>query len=267
MGSALMTITGYQNLRTGLIFTQQGGYAWLGGRETLGTGNPPDEALEMQRGDTPTLRLRVFDPQNDNEAALLPAGTILTAALKAWNGHNGDPLAQIADDQWDKPASLTDNLQLDLQGDPGGFYTGVLDLGSVALSALLPAGAGSVYCHLQIQTEDASHVIQSSQWIPVIIRSDVVRAGDAPPTISSQPSPSAPLYCKDITSLTGGGATALDGIATAGKTKLLATIYVDAELQDWRLFDGTTAEDAVNGIVRPDDYNASTNAQIWKRVR
>ena len=84
---------------------------------------------------------------------------------------------------------------------------------------------------------------------------------------TSQPSPSAVLYYKDITALTGGGTTALDGIPTVGKSKLLIEIYVSDELQTWRLFSGTTAEDAPNGIVRPDDYNASTNAQIWQRLR
>lgn len=261
-----MTLTAYLNQRTGFVFAKQGGYAWLGGREALGSGNPPDDAIEWQRGDTPTIRLRVFDPQDGDEAALLPAGAVLTAALKAWNDHNGDPLAQIADDEWDKPASLSDNVQADLQDDPGGFYTATLDLGGASLSALLPAGTGFLYCHLQIQTTiDA--VIQSSQWIPVIIRSDVVRAGDAPPVYASQPNPSPPLYYKSITALTGGGTTALDGIATAGKSALLAVVYVNDELQDWRLFNGTTAEDAASGIVRPDDYNATTNAQIWKRVR
>ena len=102
--------------------------------------------------------------------------------------------------------------------------------------------------------------------MPVLILSDVVRPGDGAVAITSQPSPSARLYYKDITALTGGGVTALDGISTIGKTLLLVDLYVADEMQTWRLFAGTTAEDSASGIVRPDDYNASTNAQIWKRV-
>ncbi len=261
-----MILTAYLNLRTGQLTNSQGGYGPFGDVESS-LGTPPPGALRLQRGDKPTLRLRVFDPWEDNEAVLLPSGTTISAALKKWDDHNNvDPLAQITDDTWDKPASLTDNVASDLTDDPGGFYLGTLDLSGDDLSALLPAGTSSVYCHLQIQTITDS-VPQSSQWVPVLILSDVVRPTDGAVAISSQPSPSPVLYYKDITALTGGGTTALDGIPTVEKTLMLAQIYVADELQDWRLFAGTTAEDSANGIVRPDDYNASTNAQIWKRVR
>lgn len=259
-----MTLTGYLNSRTGQILTSQGGYGLLGGRE-ITAGAPPADALILQLSDTPTLRLRVFDPWADDEAVLLDAGTVLTASLKPWNDHVGDPLATIADDAWDKPASLTDNAQTDLTDDPGGFYVGTLSLAGDDLIALLPAGTDSLYCHLQIQTT-LSGIVQSSQWIPVLVQSDVVRSTDGTVVTSTQPAPSAPLYYKAITSLTGGGTTALDGIPTVGKTSVLVILYVSDELQTWRLFSGTTAEDAANGIVRPDDYNASTNAQIWKRI-
>jgi len=77
----------------------------------------------------------------------------------------------------------------------------------------------------------------------------------------------AALWYPGITGLTGGGATKLDGITTAGKASLLATLYLASELQDWLLFTGTDAEDSAAGIVRPDDYAATTNEQVWKRVR
>ena len=261
-----MTLTGYLNIRNGQILTSQGGYGLLGGRETS-LGIPPFEALQLHLGDTPTLRLRPFDPWDDDSAALLASDTTLIATLKAWNTHNGDPLARIADDDWDKPASTSDNVQDDLTDSPGGFYTATLDLSGDDLTALLPAGTEQIYGHLQIQTTTAAGVIQSSQWLPVLILSDVVRTGETNPALTSQPSMSPMLYGKAITALTGGGATALDGISTVGKSALLIEIYVADELQTWRLFTGTTAEDAASGIVRPDDYNASTNAQIWKRLR
>ena len=260
-----MTITAYLNLRTGTALTSQGGYGLLGGRE-ISAGMPPSEALQLPLGDTPTLRLRAFDPWDDDSVSLLAADTQLVATLKAWNDHNGDALARIANDGWDKPATITDNAQDDLADSPGGFYTGTLDLSGDDLVALMPAGTDRVYCHLQIETLTASGVRQSSQWIPVLILSDVCRGTDTAPVTSAQPTPSAPLYYKAITALTGGGTTALDGIPTVGKTSILVLLYVSDELQTWRLFSGTTAEDAASGIVRPDDYNASTNAQIWKRI-
>lgn len=261
-----MILTAYLNLRTGALLTSQGGYSQLGGRE-ITPGVPPSEALRLPLSDTPTLRLRIFDPWDDDSTALLDAGTTLVATLKAWNDHNGDALAQIADDDWDKPATTSDNVQDDLADSPGGFYLGTLALNGDDLVALLPAGTGTSYCHLQIQTTTSGGVVQSSQWVPVLIESDVCRATDTAPVITAQPSASACLYYKGITALTGGGAAALDGIATVGKSALLVEIYVADELQTWRLFAGTNAEDAASGLVRPDDYNASTNAQVWKRLR
>jgi len=85
-----------------------------------------------------------------------------------------------------------------------------------------------------------------------------------PPTPA--PVPTSPLYIKEITSLTGGGATALDGIATVGRPGLLVMCYVSGEMQTWRLFTGTDAENPSAGIVRPDDYHATSNPQVWKRL-
>lgn len=69
-----------------------------------------------------------------------------------------------------------------------------------------------------------------------------------------------------FTALTGGGATSLDGEATAGGAQPTgATILttVNAFPQVWKLTSGTDAEDGLT-VIRPDDYNASTNARIWK---
>jgi hypothetical protein len=256
-----VTITGYLNLRTGQILNAQGGYSLLGGRE-LTAGAPPAEALLLPLSDTPTLRLRVFDPWETNEAVILESGTVLTAALKPWNNHNGDPLAAITDDDWDKPATLTDNTQTDLTDDPGGFYTGTLSLAGDDLAALLPAGTDSLYCHLQIQTSLAG-VVQSSQWIPVLIQSDVVRTTDGTVVTSSQPVPSGRLYYKNISSLIGGGSTALNGIPTVGKSKLLVDFVLSNVIKTAYLVAGTATQDLDNGVVLPLDYNASTNAQYW----
>ncbi len=75
-----------------------------------------------------------------------------------------------------------------------------------------------------------------------------------------------------ITSLTGGGATALDGQQTGttsdpalptGYTFLLSFGRVG---QLWQLIAATDSEDVLNGVVRPDDYNATTNARIWVQL-
>lgn len=69
--------------------------------------------------------------------------------------------------------------------------------------------------------------------------------------------------------LTGGAAGALDAIVTlngAVASGQLALCVVSSVLSVWRFAAGTTAEDSAAGIVRPDDYNASTNAFIWTQI-
>lgn len=73
----------------------------------------------------------------------------------------------------------------------------------------------------------------------------------------------------DITGLTGGGATNLDGQATAGGVEdpgHTVLLNISSVAQIWQLQAGTDAEDVAGGVVRPDDYNASTNAVIWRRL-
>ena len=69
-----------------------------------------------------------------------------------------------------------------------------------------------------------------------------------------------------ITSLTGSGAAALDGLATINGAMPTGAIYqlaINNFPQVWQLQAGTAAEDGLT-VVRPDDYNASTNARIWQ---
>ncbi len=69
-----------------------------------------------------------------------------------------------------------------------------------------------------------------------------------------------------ITGLTGGGSTKLDGVATAAKTAgYIIVLVVSGSAQIWQLQAGTDAEDGAY-VVRPDDYNAGTNAKIWVRL-
>jgi len=68
----------------------------------------------------------------------------------------------------------------------------------------------------------------------------------------------------DITALTGGGSTALDGIDdTDLPARSRVQIFVADELQDWLLQTSSAAEDSAAGIVRPDTFTT----KVWFRVR
>lgn len=72
-----------------------------------------------------------------------------------------------------------------------------------------------------------------------------------------------------IIALTGGTSTCLDGLATANGAQPAYTIVMIAfgsprASQIWQLVPGTDA--ATDGIIRPADYNVSTNPQVWKQI-
>lgn len=70
----------------------------------------------------------------------------------------------------------------------------------------------------------------------------------------------------EITARTGGTATALDAIVTTNLSIPFAVlINIGGSGEVWQLAAGTDAEDGTF-TVRPDDYHASTNARVWKRI-
>lgn len=63
-----------------------------------------------------------------------------------------------------------------------------------------------------------------------------------------------------------GGSGYLNGVSTVSETAgVIVKFFVSSEPQEWLLFAGTTASDGVS-YQRPTDYNASTNAKVWKRI-
>jgi len=127
---------------------------------------------------------------------------------------------------------------------------------------------------LHVRKTSAAGVTETIALLPVQVRPGVLTAAPADNDGISYTSEAAFLAGAvhprtAITSLTGGGATALDGIVTAalvlptGYTVLLSYGRVG---QTWQLVAGTDAEDVPNGIVRPDDYDATSNARVWVQL-
>lgn len=70
-------------------------------------------------------------------------------------------------------------------------------------------------------------------------------------------------------SLVGGTPDSLDGESTVRVTPEFSQIrfvVADGTTTIWQLNYGTDAENIPGGVVRPDDYNALTNAKVWKRL-
>ena len=69
----------------------------------------------------------------------------------------------------------------------------------------------------------------------------------------------------DITGLTGGGATNLDGIPTTGlATGTMVTVYDGAETLIYRLTAWTVEVETPPTIIQPDDFADPGNAKVWK---
>lgn len=90
-----------------------------------------------------------------------------------------------------------------------------------------------------------------------------------PPVANSTnlPDTSAPLFLSTISAYTGGGSAALDGInaASIAVPFIVEFIHPTDRAVRFLLRAGT---DAVNSpyIIRPADYNGSTNAKVFERI-
>lgn len=106
---------------------------------------------------------------------------------------------------------------------------------------------------------------------PTPTESHVENFMDSADQITAQGALKVPGIRLDITALTGGTSTDLDSILSAGvavDTLLILGVSLGPNVphQMWVLKAGTNAEDPANGVVRPDDYAASTNEKVWKAL-
>lgn len=135
------------------------------------------------------------------------------------------------------------------------------------------AGAETVQRTLELQVTDSGGNEYTYVQVPVTIRHQVIDDAALEPTtldtaISETDAYNAFVQNRaTVTGLTGGGATNLDGIATAdgaATTGWLAAVKTsDTTLSIYRLVSGTDAE-ASPTVIRPDDYATTTNERVWK---
>lgn len=144
--------------------------------------------------------------------------------------------------------------------------SGTLDLRTAGIEALLN-GAQARVVSLEIEGTPASGTPQKLLKQDVLLTRPVIeRASVAIPDSTS--------FVQDVPFdlLTSGIAGALDSLATTNLAtgqwiaKVVRDISGTWSASEWLLIAGTNAENEAAGYVRPDDYNASTNAKVWVRV-
>ena len=147
---------------------------------------------------------------------------------------------------------------------PAKGLSGTIDFNTMGVRDLISAGENA---NLTMEVEVTSTGSSTQTYTQAAsISPDII-------TAATQPTPPVTTYNAGfmrvetgITGLTGGGATNLDGLITANgtyPTGIVVFLVISGVPQIWQLTSGTTAEDAANGVVRPDDYATTSNEKIW----
>ncbi len=207
-------------------------------------------SLYLTRGDALDLEIQFVQ----NNVVVDPTPDSLFFCVKPAGVHDGDPLVLATD--FVKSGSGTT-----------AYWTCQPNLATTPLDAALGLGGGTDVSSLTATAEIGfitSGRQTTTRALRCVIENDLFRGSESTP--NAYPTGTTLTFYRTITALTGG-ANALDGIPTSGLgVGVLVQILVGGLLQTWQLQAGTTAEDVGAGVVRPDDYAASTNEKVWVRL-
>lgn len=197
----------------------------------------------------------------------LAGGTVITVGIKE-DGKYSDGTILATNSTWTNDATAK-------------TYTGTLNLNTTAINTALErvdSNASDDIASLSCGFEVTFQIGGSGSWrssiLPVdfTLYHDIISGSEGTPTNAAEPTQyllkSAGIeYLPTVTSKTGGTSADLDYIATVGVTvgKMVAFRDLDSAsiLRIYELASGTDAESSPD-VIRPDDYNASTNAKVWK---
>ena len=146
-------------------------------------------------------------------------------------------------------------------------YSFALSLNTTEINTAFAAEPASVPAMIEIEWVVGAYRT-SSNTLSVDLQNDVNRGDEGVPT-SGTPAYPPPgnliVWRPDITGRTGGTGN-LDGEVSA--TMSLGELYalkLAGQIQFWQLLAGTDAADGTT-IIHPTDYDAGTNARVWKLV-
>jgi hypothetical protein len=207
-------------------------------------------SLYLTRGDALDLEIQFVQ----NNVVVDPTPDSLFFCVKPAGVHDGDPLVLATD--FVKSGSGTT-----------AYWTCQPNLATTPLDAALGLGGGTDVSSLTATAEIGfitSGRQTTTRALRCVIENDLFRGSESTP--NAYPTGTTLTFYRTITALTGG-TDALDGIPTSGLgVGVLVQILIGGLLQTWQLQAGTTAEDVGAGVVRPDDYAASTNEKVWVRL-
>ena len=172
-------------------------------------------------------------------------------------------------------ASKTANFSV-VAGDDGTYFPVNAASGDVLVT--LPA-ANSVPVGFSVIIQKTDAALTEVSTSPATL--DLARSGQSLQVVSDGTSWVVPwayvpvnttpavLTYSTLTGLTGGGASNLDGVVTAGGAVATDTLAAVTRMVNnratfrlWQLVDGTDSETTT--VIRPDDYDVGTNPRVWK---
>jgi hypothetical protein len=197
----------------------------------------------------------------------LPGGTVIQLAIKASGEFSDGPvLASTSTFSYDAGTKT---------------YSGALNLNTEQINTELERGndddeddIASVLCGLEVTYQSGGSGAWASSVLPVQyqINHDLIYGDEATPTNAEDPDEyllkaAGIEYFPTVTSKIGGTSADLDAVPTVliDAGKMIAFSDLDGAepvLRVYKLTAGTEAE-ASPVVIRPDDYNASTNAKYW----
>jgi hypothetical protein len=155
-----------------------------------------------------------------------------------------------------------------------GVAEGILDLDTAEMASYMDALANqetskSAYLEFEVTSADGTERLTGAQT-EATLRCEVNIDGDEPPAAAATSAASAAASAAAAAGMTTALAThaALRAVVTAASAVTagrLRTVVISSALEWWHFKAGTNADDDAN-FLRPDDYNASTNAFVWERV-
>lgn len=148
-------------------------------------------------------------------------------------------------------------------------FEGILPFNTLSLQQAFTATSdASLNTFLEVKLTLTGEDERVALQVPTTCTRDLLGTGTL--VVPLYNSATSVLWLPTVTGYTGGGATNLDGYATADipDSRLpIAAFFAHATLggQLYTLVSGTTAESSPS-YIRPDDYNASTNARVWIKL-
>jgi hypothetical protein len=255
------------DLRLGYLVSAPGQDSGLSGL-TGKAGDTTEVQIVFGRSSDPTgaasiISSPTWTPEN------LAGGTVITIGLKE-EGDYGDGTLLAGTSTYSLDAGTS-------------TYSFTLPLNTTEINTALlrlDADGANDLATLDCQFEVTFQIGGSGGWqssilpVPFVIYNDVIGGAEGTPTDAADPDEyllkvDGIRWLKDSAALTGGG-TALDGVPTVDlDPDLVVGLYDESPVDDvirfYRLEAGTEAESAPD-IIRPDDYDGSTNAKFWRRT-